>query len=381
MSIWLKAPQNYDESAILHHSDSRRYGFQGYDLMLMNNNVAFRLMHAHPHDAISIISKQKIEPGQWYHIAASYDGSSRAAGLRIYINGKTVPVTVEYDHLKKNIRSFPDIHKASVLTGLSFGARVLEKTMKNAELDEFCLFDNTIDEKEATWLYNTKAVAISRDKSVPARNRPDSLMNARMLLAAIYDSTKEAMVMGDLSSPLTTHVLLRGVYDNYGDTVQPGTPASILSFPDSLTRNRLGLAKWLFLPDHPLTARVAVNHIWEMYFGRGLVKTSDDFGNQGDIPSHPQLLDYLAIQFRDNGWNVKQLQKSILMSAVYRQQSVITPELREKDPDNILLARSSRYRMPAEMIRDNALAISGLLSTKVGGQACTLINRRVCGKL
>lgn len=367
VSIWVKAPKNYEESAILHHSDSRRYGFQGYDLMLMNNRVAFRLMHAYPHDAISIVSNQPIESGQWCHIAASYDGSSRAAGLRIYVNGKAVPVTVEYDNLKKNIRSFPDIHKTAVLTGLTFGSRVLEKTMKDAELDEFCLFNNTLDEAEAAWLYNARSVTLTHNRSLPIQLRPDSLMNARMQLAALYDSVKEAMVMGDLPKPLTTYVLLRGVYDNYGEVVQPGTPAAILPFPKGLPQNRLGMAKWLFLPEHPLTARVAVNHAWEMYFGRGLVKTSDDFGNQGEMPSHPELLDYLAIQFRDNGWNLKQLQKMILMSATYRQQSVITPELQEKDPDNILLARSSRYRMSAEMIRDQALAISGLLSSKIGG--------------
>lgn len=367
VSIWVKAPKTYEESAILHHSDSRRYGFQGYDLMLMNNRVAFRLMHAYPHDAISIVSNQPIETDQWCHIAASYDGSSRAAGLRIYINGKAVPVTVEYDHLKKNIRSFPDIHKTAVLTGLTFGDRVLEKTMKDAELDEFCLFNNTLDEAEAIWLYNAKAVSLLHDKTLPMQHQPDSLMNARMQLAALYDSVKEAMVMGDLPKPLTTHVLLRGVYDNYGEVVQPGTPASILPYSNNSPKNRLGLAQWLFKPEHPLTARVAANHAWEMYFGRGLVKTSDDFGNQGEMPSHLELLDYLAIQFRDNGWNLKQLQKMILMSATYRQQSVITPELREKDPDNILLARSSRYRMPAEMIRDQALAVSGLLSSKIGG--------------
>ncbi|MBX3255271.1 MAG: DUF1549 domain-containing protein [Chitinophagaceae bacterium] len=367
ISIWLKPSTKYEESAILHHSDPRRYGFQGYDLMLFNNKVGFRLMHAYPHDAISIITNQEIEPGQWYHIAASYDGSSRASGMRLYINGKVVPVTVEYDNLKKNIRSFPDIHKTSALAGLAFGARVLEKTMKDAELDEFCLFNNTLDEAEAEWLYKTKAIHLLGDHSTALQQKPDSLMKARMELAAVYDSAKEAMVMGDLPKPVATHVLLRGVYDNYGEEVQPGTPAAVLPFPDSLPENRLGLAKWLFLPGHPLTARVAVNHVWEMYFGRGLVKTSDDFGNQGEMPSHPGLLDYLAVQFRENGWDLKALQKLIVMSATYRQQSVINTGLYEKDPDNILLARSSRYRMSAEMIRDNALAISGLLSSKIGG--------------
>ncbi|MBX3238345.1 MAG: DUF1553 domain-containing protein [Chitinophagaceae bacterium] len=366
ISIWVKAPETYEESAILHHSDSRRYGFQGYDLLLKDNQLNFRLMHAFPHDAISVISQQRLELDKWHHIAVSYDGSSRASGVSIFIDGKEVPVTVEYDDLKKNTRSFPDIHKTSALTGLSFGARVLEKTMKNAELDEFYLFDNTIGSKEADWLFRQKAPGFPAAARKISR-QPDSLMRTRMQLAAVYDSIREVMVMGDLPEPRTTHVLLRGMYDSYGEEVEPGTPAAVLAFPDSLPRNRLGLAKWLFLPGHPLTSRIAVNHAWEMYFGRGLVKTSDDFGNQGDMPSHPELMDYLAVKFREEGWNLKQLQKFILMSATYRQQSIVRPELLERDPDNSLLARSSRYRMPAEMIRDQALAISGLLSSKIGG--------------
>jgi Protein of unknown function (DUF1553) len=164
-------------------------------------------------------------------------------------------------------------------------------------------------------------------------------------------------------------VLKRGLYDSPGEKVEPSTPKAILSFPKNLPQNRLGLAQWLFLPDHPLTARVAVNRIWELIFGRGLVKTTDDFGNQGEMPTNPELLDYLAVTYRENGWDTKALQKLILMSATYRQQSIITKELLTQDPQNKWLARSSRYKMPAEMIRDNALAVSGLLVPKIGGQS------------
>lgn len=364
-SIWVKPATQYEESAILHHSDSRRYGFQGYDLMLKDNHVNFRLMHAFPHDAISVISQQDLTAGKWHHIAVSYDGSSRADGVNIFINGKKEPVTIEYDHLIKNTRSFPDIHKTSVLPGLSFGYRVLEKTMKDAAVDEFYLFDNSITEAEAGWLYQAKNPALTRKNK--STGKKSDLFHSRQQLAVLRDTIKEAMVMGDLPEPRTTHVLLRGMYDSYGEEVKPATPASILAFPDSLPKNRLGLAKWLFLPENPLTARIAVNQVWDMYFGRGLVKTLDDFGNQGDLPSHPALLDYLAIQFREGGWNLKQLQKLILMSATYRQESVIDPDIYENDPENSLLSRSARYRMPAEMIRDQALAVSGLLSAKMGG--------------
>lgn len=365
-SLWLKLPGKYDEVAVLHHSDPRRYGFQGYDLILKENKLNFRLMHAFPHDAISVISTETLDSVQWHQVAVTYDGSSRAAGVTIYVDGKKWNTTIEYDALKKNIRPYPNIHKVVAFRGLVFGARELERTMKGAAIDQFYLFNNQLSAAEAAYLYqHPKMPAGSfRQPSAPAA---DSLQLLRMQQAAIYDSVKEVMVMGDLPRPRTTHVLLRGVYDSYGDVVQPATPAAILPFPDSLPRNRLGLAKWLFLPQHPLTSRIAVNRIWEMYFGRGLVKSSDDFGNQGEMPSHPELLDFLAIRYQQQGWDTKQLQKYILMSATYRQQSVIRPDLEQRDPANRLLARSPRYKMPAEMIRDNALAISGLLSAKIGG--------------
>ncbi|MEO5683233.1 MAG: DUF1553 domain-containing protein [Chitinophagaceae bacterium] len=366
-SLWLKAPRNYEESAILHQSDPRRYGFQGYDLLLKNNQVNFRLMHAFPHDAISVVANEKLDSNKWYHIAVSYDGSSQASGVQIFIDGKPAQTVTEYNNLKKNIQPHPNIHKVAGFSGLSFGARVLERTMKGGQIDEFCLFNNVLNAGEAAYLYNKVAVHFPPKQVATQKKITDSLMAARMQLDNLYDSTKEVMVMADLPKPRTTHVLLRGVYDSYGDVVNPSTPKSILPFPKDLPQNRLGLAEWLFMPNQPLTARIAVNRVWEMYFGRGLVKTSDDFGNQGEMPSHPALLDYLAVMYRQNGWNTKQLQKFILMSATYRQESVVTPELLEKDPANILLARSSRYKMPAEMIRDQALAISGLLSARIGG--------------
>ncbi|WP_276484317.1 DUF1553 domain-containing protein [Paraflavitalea pollutisoli] len=365
-SIWVNVPKRYEEVAILHHSDPRRYGFQGYDLVLKNNHLNVRLMHAFPHDAISVVTSETLDSNRWYHVAVSYDGSSRANGVKVYVNGRSASLQTEYDHLKKNIAPFPNVHKVVAFHGLAFGARELERTMKGGMLDQFYLFDGTLSAQEAAYLYQQKVVPfVPRDPVV--RKPVDSLLVLRKRAAMIYDSTQEVMVMGDLPTPRTSHVLLRGVYDSYGDEVEPGTPAAILPFSKDLPKNRLGLARWLFLPQHPLTARIAVNRIWEMYFGRGLVKTSDDFGNQGEMPTHPALLDYLAIRLREHGWDVKALQKYILLSATYRQQSVVRPELLQRDPENKLLARSSRFKMPAEMIRDQALSIGGLLSGKIGG--------------
>jgi hypothetical protein len=194
----------------------------------------------------------------------------------------------------------------------------------------------------------------------------------QQLRASLADSTekvKELMVMQEMKQPKKTFLLNRGNYDMPGKQVFPNTPASILAWPKNLPKNRLGLAQWLCLPEHPLTARVAVNRFWQNYFGTGLVKTTEDFGNQGEMPSHPQLLDWLALRFIESGWDVKALQKLIVLSATYRQDSRVNKTLREKDPDNRLLARGPAFRLSAEQIRDNALMASGLLNPKIGGKS------------
>lgn len=174
-------------------------------------------------------------------------------------------------------------------------------------------------------------------------------------------------IMDDLPEKRKTHVLIRGEYDAPGEEVYPSTPVSILGFNTNYPKNRLGLTQWLFDKNNPLTARVYVNIIWQEFFGNGIVKTSEDFGMQGQLPSHPQLLDWLAVDFRENGWDIKRLVKQIVMSSTYRQSSVVEKDKYEKDPENILLARGPRYRINAEYIRDIVLSSSGLLSPVIGG--------------
>ncbi len=174
-------------------------------------------------------------------------------------------------------------------------------------------------------------------------------------------------VMGDLDTTRKTFVLKRGAYDAPGEEVQPGTPNAILPFSDSYPKNRLGLAKWLFDKKNPLTARVYVNLLWQDFFGKGIVRTSGDFGMQGELPSHPALLDWLAVDFMEHGWDIKRLVKQIVTSATYRQSAVITPEKLASDPENSLLARGPRYRIQAEFIKDIVLSSSGLLNLTVGG--------------
>ncbi len=174
-------------------------------------------------------------------------------------------------------------------------------------------------------------------------------------------------IMGDLDTARTTHILKRGVYDAPGDEVQPGTPNAILPFNKNYPKNRLGLAKWLFDKKNPLTARVYVNILWQEFFGTGIVKTSGDFGMQGDLPTHPALLDWLAVDFMEHGWDIKRLVKQMVTSATYRQSAAVNPQHLAKDPENIYLARGSRYRINAEYVKDLVMASSGLLNRSIGG--------------
>ena len=179
----------------------------------------------------------------------------------------------------------------------------------------------------------------------------------------------ETLVMEELEKPRQAYIFIRGLYKNRGENVEPGTPAVLPPMATDFPRNRLGLAKWLVSGQHPLTARVLVNRIWQQYFGLGLVRTAEDFGIRGELPTHPELLDYLATELVDGGWDLKKLHKRIVLSATYRQAATASKEKLERDPENRLLARGPRLRLTAEMVRDNALAVSGLLFEKIGGES------------
>ncbi len=206
----------------------------------------------------------------------------------------------------------------------------------------------------------------SRDIIAPLKKELTDLTAQRK---AADDAIPVSLVMGDMPNERETFVLIRGEYNKPGDKVTRGTPSALPKMPEGSPNNRLGLAQWLVSPSHPLTARVTVNRFWQQLFGRGIVKTAEDFGSQGDFPAHPELLDWLALDFQENGWNVKRLMKQIMLSATYRQSSKVSAELAERDPENVFLARGPRFRMDAELVRDNALAIAGLLSGKIGGKS------------
>jgi hypothetical protein len=349
--------------------------------------LSFRLTHQWPDDAIEIrtkahlplSSKEEGAPKPWYHVVISYDGSGKASGLRLWLNGKPEAIDVVKDRLTGSVRN---------TVALGIGDASVSKPFKG-QLDDFRVYARGLDAAEIQQLavVQPTRVTLSLPESKRSKDQKDRLRdyfltyeapeNYRKLYADLkrlkaerqflQETIPTSMVMQDSDKPRETAVLGRGDYRNRGEKVTPGVPSVLPPLAKDAPLNRLTLANWLVDPSHPLTARVAVNHFWQMYLGTGLVKTAEDFGSQGEPPSHPELLDWLAVDFVQSGWDVKAMQKLIVMSATYRQSSRLSPELREKDPENRLLARGPRLRLPAEMIRDNALAVSGLLNEQVGG--------------
>ncbi|MEM9931067.1 MAG: DUF1553 domain-containing protein, partial [Bacteroidota bacterium] len=203
--------------------------------------------------------------------------------------------------------------------------------------------------------------------SAAYRKSIDDLRAAKFEQMAVEEGALKVLIMDTKKEPRTSYILSRGSYDRQLDSVTANVPGFLPPLRDTNINNRLALARWLLADDHPLTARVTVNRYWQSFFGVGLSKTPEDFGVQGELPSHPALLDWLAADFRDNGWDLKRLFRQIVLSNTYRQSTAVTPELLEQDPENRLLARGPRHRLPAWMLRDQALAVSGLLNDSMGG--------------
>ncbi|MDQ2843996.1 MAG: DUF1553 domain-containing protein [Acidobacteriota bacterium] len=317
--------------------------------------------------------------GPWDHVAVSYDGSGNAKGIQIYVNGRSVRTETVMDKPVPATLAKGELEIGNKEWGTPFKGQLAELRIYNRRLYaneayELGLLNpvHTVldipverrsdDQKE--WLRNF----FLKEAGNPAEQQLSVDYKALNLgLAEINREIPSTMVMAEMDKPRDTFVLGRGDYRNKGEKVEPNTPAVLPPLPKDAPRNRLTLAKWLVDPSNPLTARVAVNHFWQMYFGLGIVKTSEDFGSQGDPPSNQALLDWLANEFVESKWDVKAMQRLIVTSATYRQASKVTPEMLERDPENRLLARGPRFRLPAEMVRDNALALSGLINEKIGG--------------
>ncbi|WP_038168753.1 DUF1553 domain-containing protein [Verrucomicrobium sp. BvORR106] len=373
ISLWLKTPDRKERAVVLHRSQaSTDAASRGYELLIEDGRLKWSLIHFWPGNAASVRSKAEVPLNQWTHVTVSNDGSSAAAGLELYINGKPAEVEVIRDALTKGITGGGH-------DNISLGERFRDRGFKGGAVDEVRIFNHEVTALEALSIFDPEAPKkelqnekIWREHFLATADDTWSqhqvaLQAARAEFYDLQDGTREIMVMKELPEPKKAYVLFRGEYTQRRDEVTANTPEALPPIPAGQPKNRLGLAHWLTSRENPLLARVTVNRMWQGLFGRGLVKTSEDFGSQGERPLYPELLDWLSWHFMESGWDVKGLMKTMVMSRTYRQQSMASPEVMTDDPDNQWLARGPRFRLPAEMIRDNALFASGLLAPQVGG--------------
>ncbi len=386
VSFWIKVPEAFESAHVLYNGNNRIQGYRGWDVIIENNQIHFRLSHAHPYQSLDVSAPDELPLDQWVHFVWTYDGSSNAEGMEIYQDGVLQQKKINRNYVYRSTKPYLDPVATVYMPykGLIIGNRHYDQDFTDGVLDEIRVLNQQADRWVAGYLYrgNESLDQFERAKLADPTALSDfydlfidqELEQQRLALqqiqgkeVALLDSAQEIMVMGDYQQPRPTFILDRGVYDAHGDPVQPNVPESIFAMPEGLPANRYGLAQWLVHPDNPLTARVTVNQFWYLMFGRGIVETVEDFGSQGALPSHPELLDWLAVDFQENGWDLKRLIRQMVISGTYKQSSVMRPEVNEIDPENYLLARGPRYRRSAEMIRDNILAASGLLEEKIGG--------------
>ncbi len=349
----------------------------GYYLQLNRGKLQVNLVKRWLDDAIRVETRRKLPMNRWSHVLVSYDGSRRASGVRVYIDGRREDLDVRLDALNQSFASQEPLRVGAGQSGF------------HGRLDDVRVYRGVVSPDEAQWIATPESVSeiVAKPRNQRSASQagkltacylhsqaPEEVRQAYLRTLALqaekqayWEAIPTTMVMQEMETPRETHVLIRGQYDKPGERVSPGVPASFPPLPSGAPNNRLGLAEWLVSPAQPLTARVAVNRYWQMFFGAGIVRTAEDFGSQGERPSHPQLLDWLATEFMRLKWNIKALQKTIVMSAAYRQSSRVSQQALCADPENRLLAHGPRFRLSAEMIRDQALAVSGLLVEQIGG--------------
>jgi hypothetical protein len=385
--IWLTSNE---ASTVLSKMDEAN-AHRGYDLIIEQGKPAMHIIHHWPDNGLKVIAREPVSLNAWHHVVMTYDGLSKAAGLKLYVDGRDQALEVSSDKLNS---------KGTIKTDKPFhlGRRSQSAPFRGL-IDEVRLYSVQLSPSDAEKLAAGQEVAGIAEilKTPPVERTPAQIAQLRRyyleqvdepfrgIVAELTTVAKQkvdleksfavTMVMQEMPQPRQAFVLNRGQYDQRGEAVTAGVPGSLPPLPEGDSANRLALARWLVAPNHPLAARVAVNRWWQQLFGNGIVETVEDFGSQGAWPTHPELLDYLATEFsgaaKSNGsiqpWNVKSLLKQIVLSATYRQSSRVTPASLERDPKNRLLARGPRFRLPAETMRDNALAISGLLTNRLGG--------------
>jgi hypothetical protein len=394
VSIWVKLTKYGEEGPIFNKMNGDFEGYRGWLCKLnKDGTLSFQFNHVSPDNALDFKTKDTLKVGEWTHIALTYDGSSKAAGVRFWLNGKTPDYTLLMDNLQKSLlyaRFKNNWSKRNFTLGIND-----RQSIQNFEMDELQIFKRQLSELEVLQLFDNQSDSTSlvsqlitksnrtdqeqkqllelfllRGYQPDFKNNLDSLRVLRQQENELATDQEEVMIMHDRAEYRKTYILNRGAYDAPSTTeVMPNTPAKILTFDAQYPRNRLGLAQWLLAEKNPLFARVAVNRYWQMLFGRGLVQTQEDFGNQGALPSHPELLDWLALDFRAKKWDIKAFLTQIVLSVTYRQSATPTVLAKERDFSNDLYSRYPAHRLPAELVRDNALAASGLLVRQIGGKS------------
>ncbi|HBY59886.1 MAG TPA: hypothetical protein DEH78_08685, partial [Solibacterales bacterium] len=382
VSVWIYVPKKSDSYTIVSQLDPQSRG-RGWALELNGRTPAFRLT-TQPNKTYTVRAGplDRLQPERWYHLAASYDGTRRLPGIDFYIDGKLIAAEGRNDRtpIAGDFKTYTPLRIASDGRGRFFNGGAVA---------DLRIFTRSVTAEEVMLLRAWPVIEAARAKDTKALSEAErdafhawylhreygNYMNVSDEIRAVREERRDIAFRGAVThvqqeradqKPFA-HVLYRGAYDQLRDKVEPAAPSALPTMPEGLPRNRLGLAQWLVSDTHPLTARVTVNRFWQEVFGTGLVRTSEDFGSQGQLPTHPELLDWLAVDFRENGWDVKRFFKQIFLSATYRQSAASSPLKLEKDPENRLLSRGPRFRMDAEVVRDAALAASGLLNPRIGG--------------
>jgi mono/diheme cytochrome c family protein len=349
-----------------------------------NDNPRYPAAAPTPKRGLSVTTSDVYPRDEWVHVFFTYDGSRRAAGLKFYVNGKPVELDVKLDALgaKDSIRTDAAMHIGRrddfqpMRETRYQDVRFYRRALSAAEVAQLPFEDpaSEIIAREMNpekWTIDERFIVAEKfylgEKDAEARTLASAVAAHDTALDALTRSGTATLIAMEKNSPASAAILKRGDYYARLERVEPNVPGFLSPLPTGAPRNRLGLAEWLVAPEQPLLSRVTVNRMWQEVFGRGLVESAGDFGIMGDRPSHPHLLDWLAVEFRESGWDVKRLYRLLVTSATYRQAAVTTPERMAKDPANRLLSRGPRFRMDAEMLRDNALAVSGLLVEKLGG--------------
>lgn len=382
-SIWVRPQTHGPRMLVLHQSRAAEdSAFRGLELTIDDGHPQFSMIHFWPGNALRVRAQQSIPTEQWTHLAVTHDGSGRAGGVRLFVNGNAVPTDTIRDKLTRDVRHRKewgdrDVGKVS----LAIGARFRDVGFRDGWVDDLKVFDSQLSSAEVLAIHEAirpgeEVASVDSEMALEHQllRADDDVIDARKSLSEarereneLITGVRQIMTMRHYADAPPTQILGRGEYTNKGEVVAPATPALSGGLP-SAGKDRLSLAEWMTHPENPLTARVITNRMWHLFFGRGIVVTLEDFGSQGTPPTHPDLLDHLAKSLVKNDWDLHWLCREIVLSSTYRQSSKVTdPAVYDKDPENVWLSRGPKHRLSAEQLRDTVLAASELLVKKIGG--------------